>query len=95
MLRQFDSSSHRDYRTKRVILEIYDEMKRTMETGAAYRTRLEPPPANGWTPPELPQEKAEEKSVVQAGMSDAKQQSDLFQWQAEAPQQKLNFDSND
>jgi hypothetical protein len=29
-----------------VILEIYDEMKRAMETGEGYRTRLEPPPAD-------------------------------------------------
>ncbi|HEX9131220.1 MAG TPA: hypothetical protein VF844_02890 [Ktedonobacteraceae bacterium] len=32
-----------EYRTKRVILEMYDEMRRAMET---YRTRLEPPPAD-------------------------------------------------
>ncbi|MGH2509650.1 MAG: Eco57I restriction-modification methylase domain-containing protein, partial [Ktedonobacteraceae bacterium] len=31
-----------EYRTKRVILEIYDEMAQAMEHGAAYRTRLEP-----------------------------------------------------
>jgi hypothetical protein len=29
-----------------VILEIYDEIKRAKETGEAYRTRLEPPPAD-------------------------------------------------
>jgi hypothetical protein len=35
-----------EYRTKRVILEIYDEMQRAIETGEPYRTRLEPPPAD-------------------------------------------------
>jgi hypothetical protein len=32
--------------TKRVIVEMYVEMKRAMEMGEAYRTRLEPPPAD-------------------------------------------------
>ena len=35
-----------EYRTKRVILEMYDEMKRVMETGEAYRTRLVPGPGD-------------------------------------------------
>ena len=37
---------YREYRTKRVILEMYDEMRRAMETGEAYRTRLVPEPAD-------------------------------------------------
>jgi hypothetical protein len=40
-----------EYRTKRVILEVFDDMARAATDGAAYRTRLDPPPANGWTPP--------------------------------------------
>ena len=32
------------YRTKRVILEIYDEMAEAMRTGTVYKTRLDPPP---------------------------------------------------
>ena len=35
-----------EYRTKRVILEVYDELQRAMESGAPYRTRLEPGPAD-------------------------------------------------
>jgi hypothetical protein len=35
-----------EYRTKRVILEIYDELQRAMESGEPYRTRLEPGPAD-------------------------------------------------
>lgn len=33
-----------DYRTKRVILEIYDEMLAAMRTGQPYQTHLNPPP---------------------------------------------------
>jgi hypothetical protein len=35
-----------EYRTKQVILEIYDEMQRAIETGEPYQTRLDPPPAD-------------------------------------------------
>ncbi|HZO71022.1 MAG TPA: hypothetical protein VFB60_02400 [Ktedonobacteraceae bacterium] len=35
-----------EYRTKRVILEIYDEMQQAIETGEPYQTRLDPPPAD-------------------------------------------------
>ncbi len=35
-----------DYRTKRVILEIYDAMADTMRTGHPYQTCLDPPPAD-------------------------------------------------
>jgi hypothetical protein len=35
-----------DYRTKRVILEIYDELAQAMAAGQPYQTRLHPPPAD-------------------------------------------------
>jgi len=35
-----------DYRTKRVILEIYDAMQDAIRTGKPYQTRLDPPPAD-------------------------------------------------
>jgi hypothetical protein len=35
-----------DYRTKRVILEIYDALAKSIRTGQPYRTRLDPPPAD-------------------------------------------------
>lgn len=35
-----------DYRTKRVILEIYDAMQTAIRTGQPYQTRLDPPPAD-------------------------------------------------
>ncbi len=33
-----------DYRTKRIILEIYDAMQGSVRTGQPYQTRLDPPP---------------------------------------------------
>ena len=35
-----------DYRTKRVILEIYDDLAESIRTGQPYQTRLDPPPAD-------------------------------------------------
>ncbi len=35
-----------DYRTKRVLLEIYDAMAHAIQTGQPYQTRLAPPPAD-------------------------------------------------
>ena len=46
IVKRKDEKQYGEYRTKRVILEIYDEMKRAMETGELYRTRLEPGPAD-------------------------------------------------
>jgi hypothetical protein len=49
-----------EYRTKRVILEIYDAMAESARTGIPYQTRLSPPPADAavahpW-PVEMPQQ---------------------------------------
>ena len=44
--KQNDEKEFGEYRTKRVILEVFDEMRRAMERGEAYRTRLAPPPAD-------------------------------------------------
>lgn len=48
-----------DYRTKRVILEIYDAMIESIRTGQPYQTHLDPPPADPRCchPPRKPQEK--------------------------------------
>ncbi len=46
IVKRKDEKQYGEYRTKRIILEIYDELVRAMETGEAYRTRLEPPPAD-------------------------------------------------
>ena len=41
-----DEEKHGEYRTKGMILEIYDEMAEAMRTGKLYQTRLDPPPAD-------------------------------------------------
>lgn len=46
IVRRNDEREQGEYRTKRVILEIYDEMQRAMSTGVPYQTRLDPPPAD-------------------------------------------------
>ncbi|MCS6853003.1 MAG: hypothetical protein NZ700_17745, partial [Gemmataceae bacterium] len=46
IVRRKDEESYGDYRTKRVILEIYDDLAEAARTGQAYRTRLDPPPAD-------------------------------------------------
>ena len=46
IVRRKDEKQYGEYRTKRVILEMYDEMRRAMETGEVYRTRLVPGPAD-------------------------------------------------
>lgn len=46
IVRRKDEQAHGEYRTKRVILEIYDDMQRASATGEPYRTRLDPPPAD-------------------------------------------------
>jgi hypothetical protein len=43
-VRRKDQKKHGEYRTKRVILEIYDEMAEAIRTGIPYKTRLNPPP---------------------------------------------------
>jgi len=46
IVRRNDETHHGEYRTKRVILEIYNRMQRAIETGQPYQTLLDPPPAD-------------------------------------------------
>lgn len=46
ILRRKDEEAYGEYRTKRVILEIYDEMQRAHTTDQVYRCRLNPPPGD-------------------------------------------------
>ena len=41
-----DLQEHGEYRTKRVILEVYDDLDRARQVGRPYLTRLNPPPAD-------------------------------------------------
>lgn len=46
ILKRRDEEKYGEYRTKRFILEIYDEVSEAMRTGRPYQTRLDPPPAD-------------------------------------------------
>jgi hypothetical protein len=46
LVREKDVKEVGEYRTKRVILEIYDAMAEAERTGVPYQTRLDPPPAD-------------------------------------------------
>jgi len=44
IVRRKDEAAYDEYRTKRVILEIYDAMQEAIRIGRPYETRLDPPP---------------------------------------------------
>jgi hypothetical protein len=44
IIRRKDEEKYGDFRTKRVILEIYDAMQESIRTGISYQTILAPPP---------------------------------------------------
>ena len=46
IVRRKDEEEHGEYRTKRVILEMYDEIHHAIRTGIPYETRMDPPPAD-------------------------------------------------
>jgi len=46
VVRRRDEKAHGEYRTKRVILEIYDAMAEAARAGKPYQTQLDPPPAD-------------------------------------------------
>jgi hypothetical protein len=46
IVKRKDIARHGEYRTKRVILEMYDAMAQAMAGGPPYQTRLDPPPAD-------------------------------------------------
>lgn len=46
IVKRKDTEKHGDYRTKRVILDIYDRMQQAIASGEPYQTLLDPPPAD-------------------------------------------------
>ena len=46
IVRRNDEASYGEYRTKHVILEVYDALAISIRTGQPYQTRLDPPPAD-------------------------------------------------
>ncbi|MEU4626838.1 DNA methyltransferase [Actinoplanes sp. NPDC023801] len=47
VVREREEKTYGEYRTKRMIMEIFDAMQDAMATGAPYVTRLDPPPGAG------------------------------------------------
>jgi hypothetical protein len=46
VVRKRDEAQHGEYRTARVILEVYERMADAVRTGVPYTTLLDPPPAD-------------------------------------------------
>lgn len=46
IVRRTDEQRHGEYRTKRIILSVYDAMQTSIDTGQPYKTPLDPPPAS-------------------------------------------------
>lgn len=51
IVRRKDEMHFGEYRTKRLILEIYDAMAHAIRSGKPYQTLLDPPPAQGYRHP--------------------------------------------
>jgi len=46
IVKRKDEAKWGDYRTQRVMLEIYDALAESIQTQKPYQTRLDPPPAD-------------------------------------------------
>jgi hypothetical protein len=46
IVKRRDEAKYGDYRTKRLILDIYDRMQEAITTGRPYQTLLSPPPSD-------------------------------------------------
>lgn len=46
IVRKNDEKAHSEYRTQRVLLEIYDALTEAIRSGRPYETQLDPPPAD-------------------------------------------------
>ncbi|GAA4847079.1 hypothetical protein GCM10023221_27240 [Luteimicrobium xylanilyticum] len=47
IVRRKDEAAYGEYRTKQVILEVFDAMEAAMDAGTEYQTILDPPPGEG------------------------------------------------
>src|SRR6516225_8837790 len=46
VLRKYEEADHDEFRTKRLVLEIFDEIAMVRKAGSVFRTRLDPGPAD-------------------------------------------------
>jgi hypothetical protein len=70
VLRKYEENELKEYRTKRVILEIYDAMAEATRTGIPYQTRLSPPPADAAVAHPWPEEIIQITAVSTNRLSD-------------------------
>jgi hypothetical protein len=54
IVRRNDEQKYGDYRTKNLILEIYDELQHAIDTGKPFVSRLDPPPGDTQAAPSIP-----------------------------------------
>jgi hypothetical protein len=47
IVKRKDEAAFGEYRTKRLILDVYDRMQKAMDSGEPYQTLLDPPPGHG------------------------------------------------
>ncbi len=47
IVKRKDEAKYGEYRTKRLILEVYDRMAEAIRTGEPYQTIVDPPPGQG------------------------------------------------
>lgn len=47
VMKKYEERDHGEFRTKRLVLEVYDAMAHAAATGTAYKTVLDPPPGEG------------------------------------------------
>jgi hypothetical protein len=74
--RKDEAKGNGDYRTKRVILEIYDAMAEAVRTGIPYQTRLSPPAADAAIAHPWPVEQPQQVVIPQNAMDNLAQQPD-------------------
>jgi hypothetical protein len=52
IVKRKDQAKFGEYRTKRLILDVYDRMQKAIDSGEPYQTLLDPPPGQGARHPE-------------------------------------------
>jgi hypothetical protein len=67
IVKRRDEETWGEYRTKRVILEIYDALAEAARTSIPYQTRLDPPPADPQVAhePRMSQDQNSEPRILQ------------------------------
>jgi hypothetical protein len=76
IVKRKDEEKWGEYRTKRVILEMYDAMAEAARTGIPYQTRLSPPPADAAVAHPWPAVQQQQVIIPQIALDNLAQQPD-------------------